>query len=473
MSKPLQWVLGVCAVVVALAILLAVVGPWILPWSFGGRYGSGMTQAPAPWAGVGGYGPGSTGGYGPGMMGGYGSGMMGGGYGSGMMGGGYGSGMMGGPGRGSPFGSGTRLTIDQARTLAETYASNVNSDLSIAEVMEFENNFYAALEESSTGRGAMEILVDPYTGTVGPEPGPNMMWNDKYGHMSFGNGGDNAITMDEARAAAQQALEAQLPGSTVHQDGTSFYGYYTFDFDGSDGKIAGMLSVEATGGSVWLHTWHGDFVRSGRRRSRLVKALRLSRRPCPWSPPSSSAGLLRSACGSSPSGRADGSRLAVPKLQSAPVVVRQAYAFAHDHADVLPASRATAAVAPSGTPRTTPATSPGRTRTEAITYDLHAVGCSICVDITQDAQRMLDEGRSIGGDSRRHQFHLCRATARRTCPRSRVRPATALRTSVAPGPDRAGGAGRHLRSVAAADGAVHVRGSSASKPETSRSTPPS
>jgi hypothetical protein len=180
--------------------------------------------------------------------------MMGGGYGQGMMGGG---GMMGGS-RGSI--SAQRLSIDQARTLAEQYASAAGAGFAVVEVMEFQNNFYAALEETDTGRGAMEVLVDPYTGAVGPEPGPNMMWNDKYGPMSFGAGGDNALAMDEARRFAQQALETQLPGSTVHEDGTSFYGYYTFDFDGADGEIAGMLSVEAPAGAVWLHTWHGAFV---------------------------------------------------------------------------------------------------------------------------------------------------------------------------------------------------------------------
>jgi hypothetical protein len=29
-----------------------------------------------------------------------------------------------------------------------------------------------------------------------------------------------------------------------------------------------------------------------------------------------------------------------------------------------------------------------------LTFDNHALGCSICVDITQDAMRMLDEGKS-------------------------------------------------------------------------------
>ncbi|MEW5985527.1 MAG: PCYCGC motif-containing (lipo)protein [Chloroflexota bacterium] len=30
----------------------------------------------------------------------------------------------------------------------------------------------------------------------------------------------------------------------------------------------------------------------------------------------------------------------------------------------------------------------------AITYDMHAVGCQICADITQDTMRLLQEGRS-------------------------------------------------------------------------------
>jgi hypothetical protein len=30
-----------------------------------------------------------------------------------------------------------------------------------------------------------------------------------------------------------------------------------------------------------------------------------------------------------------------------------------------------------------------------ITYDTHALGCSICVDIAQDAMRMLNEGKSV------------------------------------------------------------------------------
>ena len=61
-----------------------------------------------------------------------------------------------------------------------------NSDLQLSEIMEFADNFYVVVGERSTTTQAFELLVDRYTGFVHPEPGPNMMWNTKYGMMSGG-----------------------------------------------------------------------------------------------------------------------------------------------------------------------------------------------------------------------------------------------------------------------------------------------
>ena len=249
MSKALQWVLGVSAVLVALAaavFVFSVAIGWSALWS---RYG--MNPGRAHGAGVGG-----SGGYG--MMGQY--GMMGGAGGYGMTPGrapGAGVGGYGGTGSAA---SGERLTLDQAISLATDFASAFGGKPAVAEVMEFENNFYAILEETSTGKGALEILIDPYTGAVWPEFGPNMMWNDKYGHMGYGLETENSLTLAQARDLAQQALDDQLPGARVHDDGTEFYGYYTFDYDAPEGTIAGMLSVHGDTGAVWIHTWHGDFI---------------------------------------------------------------------------------------------------------------------------------------------------------------------------------------------------------------------
>ena len=229
-------------------------------------------------------------------------GMMGGwnrqGIGPGMMGGqGYGPGMMGGQGFGGMMGAGNAIngtmpancplsgaatsptnaqliTFDKAVDTAQQYLKSYNNaDLKLAEVMEFDNNFYALVTEKSTGAGAFELLVNRYTGVVHPEPGPNMMWNTKYGHMAGQSGmmggmmggqrnqqaGPIIVTVEQARATAQQWLNANQPGAELADDEMQFSGYYTMDFL-KDGKTAGMLSVNGYTGQVWYHTWHGNFI---------------------------------------------------------------------------------------------------------------------------------------------------------------------------------------------------------------------
>ena len=154
--------------------------------------------------------------------------------------------------------TGARLTIEDAQARLETYLAG-DSTLELAEIMEFEQNFYAVVLEKDTGRGALELLVDPYSGSVYPEHGPNMMWNEKYGHMGgwYATTGES-LTLDEAKATAQLALDEQVPGAEVEGMGIAFYGYFTFDY-AVDGQIAGMLSVH-NNGQTWVHTWHGAFI---------------------------------------------------------------------------------------------------------------------------------------------------------------------------------------------------------------------
>lgn len=169
-------------------------------------------------------------------------------------------------------GTGNPISLDQAIDAARRYtAAYNNSDLVLEEVMGFTYNFYFIVKEKSTGNGAFELLVDRYTGYVHPEPGPNMMWNTKYGHMGgFGMMGwwpnvgqqpttQMPVTEEQARRKAQEYLNATLPGATLDEGTTTFYGYYTIDVV-KDGKTIGMLSVNGYNGQVWYHTWHGDFV---------------------------------------------------------------------------------------------------------------------------------------------------------------------------------------------------------------------
>ncbi|MFA4958064.1 MAG: hypothetical protein WC556_13940, partial [Candidatus Methanoperedens sp.] len=197
-----------------------------------------------------------------GMMGGYGTGngMMGSG---GMMGSyGTGNGMMG---NGSMMGGATPgyganttpITIDEAKTTVETYLTGIgNTDLELAEVLQFEKNFYAGIKEKSTGNYAFELIVNKYTGAVGPEMGPNMMWNAKYGHMSIGET-ETKVTEEQALKIAQDYLDKTMPGTKVN-GADMFYGYYTMEVT-NDTKISGMLSVNSNTGAVWYHTWHGTF----------------------------------------------------------------------------------------------------------------------------------------------------------------------------------------------------------------------
>ena len=158
-------------------------------------------------------------------------------------------------------GQGDRISMEDAAQAAGDYAIRMGSGFKVAEVMEFERNFYAVIIEEDTGRGALEVLIDPYTGSVSPEMGPNRMWNTKYGapmHRS-GSGSENELSIEAAREAAQKYLDQYYPGAQVNEGGYAFYGYYTFDYS-VDGRTAGMLSVHGTSGEIWMHTWHGAFV---------------------------------------------------------------------------------------------------------------------------------------------------------------------------------------------------------------------
>ena len=161
------------------------------------------------------------------------------------------------------------LSIEDAREAAERYIARLGyPDLEVAEVMEFERNFYVIVREPDTGIGAMELLIDKWTGAVGPEMGPNMMWNGRYGMHGRGGGWmtgggapvTNTISAEEAIQIAQRWVDTYRPELTLEEHATPFYGYYTIHTM-ENGEIEGMLSVHGTTGQVWYHTWHGEFVR--------------------------------------------------------------------------------------------------------------------------------------------------------------------------------------------------------------------
>jgi hypothetical protein len=229
---------------------------------------------------------------------------------------GYGPGMMGGRYGYQPATTTSVRTLAAARTQAQKFADRLG--LTVDEVLQFKDNFYAKLVDSQ-GNGATEVLVDPQTGAVSIEYGPAMMWNTKYGmgraavdmmgsygrsmmrgyggamtgeyapnpttgnssgattsggyggmtgSNSNGDGGGTGsgatptaatVTIADARSLAQQWLDRNESGVKVETRGDAFPGYYTFETL-RGGKITGMMSVNATTGAVWPHWWHGAFI---------------------------------------------------------------------------------------------------------------------------------------------------------------------------------------------------------------------
>lgn len=147
------------------------------------------------------------------------------------------------------------LTIEKANEAVEQYlAATGNTDLELTEVVEFDNNFYAAVREKSTGVHAFELLVNMYTGTIVAEMGPNIMWNTRYSPMAAMMGSQvHNVTEKQALEYAQQYLDKALTGAkAVYTD--AFYGYYTVHVL-KDGKLSGMISVHSSTGAVWNHSW--------------------------------------------------------------------------------------------------------------------------------------------------------------------------------------------------------------------------
>lgn len=148
------------------------------------------------------------------------------------------------------------ITQDAALRNMENFAIQYGSNVEVDDFMAFSSNYYGVLKDTSSGQGIAEVLVDRYSGSAYPEPGPNMMWNmhDARGRLQAGNAGYN---QSEAKKLAEDFLVDYLPGAQILES-EAMPSYYTFDFGRN--SIEGMLSVNAYSGQIWVHTWHGPYL---------------------------------------------------------------------------------------------------------------------------------------------------------------------------------------------------------------------
>lgn len=198
--------------------------------------------------------------------------------GAGMMGGGsmMGGGMMAAAMMGAYWSGSTQSSVTPAELVA--VRDRVERQLtawgykgfSVGEIMAFGNNDYILVEDAAA-KPAFELLTDPKGRWIRPEPGPNMMWNTSYGTMrgvsvpgcpgaaaSTGSANGAPLTAAQAKVKADAWLADRKAGASS-ADATALPGYYTIDVT-SNGKKSGMLSVNKATGSVWYHSWHGDFL---------------------------------------------------------------------------------------------------------------------------------------------------------------------------------------------------------------------
>lgn len=208
-----------------------------------------------------------------------------------------------------------KLDVELLEEKVNDYINNIDENLEIADVFIFsDSDYYYSIVEKDTGMGAMELLVNPYTGSVYLEYGPNMMWNLKYGMMRNSNmmgfggmmgynntsshGGmmkngntidydrilnsqntngrwcddydntnykigteikTNEISFNEAFNLGSVYINGQVEDVKLSESYHEFYGYFTFHVE-YKGEASGMLSVNAFTGDVWFHDWHGNLI---------------------------------------------------------------------------------------------------------------------------------------------------------------------------------------------------------------------
>ena len=83
------------------------------------------------------------------------------------------------------------------------------------------------------------------------------------------------------------------------------------------------------------------------------------------------------------------------EVQSAPASVRVAYQFVAANPDVMKAIPCYCGCGNIGPTSNYSCYISQADPQGVISYDSHALGCSICVDITQDVMRLLKEGKSV------------------------------------------------------------------------------
>jgi hypothetical protein len=157
---------------------------------------------------------------------------------------------------------GMSITRNKAIEIINSYlAKTRNDDLYIQVIYEYNTHYEVELKEMETHRGAFELLVDKFNGRVFPEPGPNLVWNGKYGVNAnyFGVQSPMSITVNEALKLVGEFVRRTSPGMRVQGDVSDYYGYYEFHVTMEDTLVL-EINVNGFNGQIWVENWHGPLL---------------------------------------------------------------------------------------------------------------------------------------------------------------------------------------------------------------------
>ncbi|HIE27446.1 TPA: c-type cytochrome [Candidatus Poribacteria bacterium] len=167
---------------------------------------------------------------------------------------------------------GEEVNIDKAKEIAQEYLFYLNfPDLTLGELVEYNQSFVVKYQEKSTGRYAFDVLLDKHDGGIYPAMGPTMGWNTKYGGADGMMGGmqggmmgdlfgDTRVNLDEAQRLAQKFLAQNNLQMTLNSDHLHlYYGFYEFHCE-KDGLPTYLIAVNGYTGQVFYETWLGQIV---------------------------------------------------------------------------------------------------------------------------------------------------------------------------------------------------------------------
>jgi hypothetical protein len=169
------------------------------------------------------------------------------------------------------------LGLTKTKELVDAYLQQFNvPNLVLKEIIVFNNNSYARIEDKSSGINVLELIIDTETDIVLSEYSSSFTWNVMYpsipdsktiGNIKLTPSGPVAnpaenplsISPQQAKIMAQQYLKQYKINVRLSKTVEMFSGYYVIEYL-HWGKVVGMISINGYTGRAFRRDWHQTFL---------------------------------------------------------------------------------------------------------------------------------------------------------------------------------------------------------------------